>query len=534
MRLFKEITGRSLAGLQYRLLAYPKLLILAFLVGGGFSLNYTLENLGINTDTSQMLAQDLPFQKARQRLLEAFPQDDLAILVVVDGATPEQTHRVLAYLGERLDSDTEHIVSHYIPGEGPFFQHHGLLYLDLEELQQLAADLAQAQPFIGRLSQDNSLTGLLSVIGLALETTESELPVDLAPLLGEIRSVVRVALQGERYTVSWQRLMYGENQDFQSTRRFILVKPVLDYRDLLPADASLRAVRAIADAAEKRFPGARVRLTGEVALEHDELHSLERSAAAASLASLLLVCTILMLGLRSPTLTFATLFCLVIGLVYTAAFAAFTVGRLNLISIAFAVLYIGLAVDYAIHFTLRYRELLDQKINRVAVLQQTLTSVGPSIALCAVTTAAGFYAFVPTAYAGVSELGIIAGSSMLIGLVVTLTLLPAMLKILPLTLPQKRRSSILPDGFYRFPVVYGRLIRRLSTVLAITAAVLLTQVRFDFNPVNLRDPSLESVAAFKELLTDRRSSPMTLSVLANNRNYSKRKSMIYRDLTRTI
>lgn len=457
MRLFKEITGRSLAGLQYRLPAYPKLLILAFLVGGGFSLNYTLENLGINTDTSQMLAQDLPFQKARQRLLEAFPQDDLAILVVVDGATPEQTRRVLAYLGERLSSDEEHIVSYYIPGEGPYFQRHGLLYLDLEDLQQLAADLAQAQPFIGRLSQDNSLTGLLSVIGLALETTKSKLPVDLAPLLGEIRSVVRAALQGERHTVSWQRLMYGENQDFQSTRRFILVKPVLDYRDLLPADASLRAVRTIADTAEKRFPGARVRLTGEVALEHDELHSLERSAAAASLASLLLVCTVLMLGLRSPTLTFTTLFCLVIGLVYTAAFAAFTVGWINLISIAFAVLYIGLAVDYAIHFTLRYRELLDQKINRVAVLQQTLTSVGPSIALCAVTTAAGFYAFVPTAYAGVSELGIIAGSGMLIGLVVTFTLLPAMLKILPLTLPRKSRSSILPDGFYRFPVVYGRL-----------------------------------------------------------------------------
>jgi uncharacterized protein len=478
MKLFGQGLARPLAWLERRLLAYPKLLILVFVAGCGSSLIYTIENLGINTDTTQMLAPDLPFQQDRKRLIETFPQDDQAILVVVGGETPEQTRRLLSYLGDRLESDAGHVVSYYIPGEGPYFERHGLLYLNLEDLEKLAVNLAQAQPFIGKLSRDNSLNGLLSIVGSAITTTDIELPVDLAPLLAEIRNALQPTLYGGIYPVSWQRLMFGKEQDLLTNRRFILVKPILDYTALMPAEESLRAVRAIADDAQLRFPGARVRLTGEITLEHDELESVSRSAAIASLASLILVCTVLMLGLRSPAMTFATFVCMVIGLIFTAAFAALSVGRVNLISIAFAVLYIGLAVDYAIHFCLRYRELLRRKMARASALNQTLASVGPSIALCAVTTAAGFYAFVPTAYAGVSELGIIAGSGMMIGLLVTLTLLPAILKVLPLGLTEKSIGIAFPDRFYRFPMAHRTLIRRFSYLLAIGAAMLLTQPMF--------------------------------------------------------
>lgn len=515
MRIAAGVSFKSLARLHERLLAYPRLLILLACFACGFSLNYTIENLGINTDTTAMLSQELPFQLNRKRLIQAFPQDDQAILVVVDSESPVQTSRALSYLGKQLRAEKSHVESVYIPGEGPFFERHSLLYLELDELEELAGALAEAQPFIGRLSQDNSLNGLFSIIGLAITTVDFDLPIDIAPLLDKIREAFRSGLEGKDYQLSWHDLMSRSEPDLLTTQRFILAKPKLDFSELMPAEKSLQVFRAIANNAKKIFPLVRIRLTGEIALEHEELESVSHSATVASLFSLVLVCTALLVGLRSLKLMVATLVSLVIGLILTAGFATLAVGHLNLISIAFAVLYIGLSVDYAIHYCLRYREMLQKNLSPRQALTFSNQTITPSITLCAITTSAGFYAFVPTAYSGVSELGIIAGTGMLIGLAVTLTVLPAMLKILPLkSVKPKSQSVVFADWIYRFPFDYRTVIRWSALVFSISAVALLTKVSFDFNPVNLRDPNSESVSTFKDLLKTKETSPMTLTVLA--------------------
>ena len=185
-----------------------------------------------------------------------------------------------------------------------------------------------------------------------------------------------------------------------------------------PAAAAIADVRAIAarlDAARRRVS---VRLTGTIAMEHEELLSVSRGAGLGALATLVMVALVLYAALRSWRLLAASLVTLVVGLALTAAFAAVAVGQLNLLSIAFVVLNVGLGSDYVIHVLLRYRELAAAGQATNAALVETVRGVGSSLVLCAVTTAAGFYAFIPTTFSGVSELGLIAGTGVFFGLFV--------------------------------------------------------------------------------------------------------------------
>ncbi|WAK03511.1 MMPL family transporter [Methylobacter sp. YRD-M1] len=519
MKKVTEVYGQFITHLDSRLLRYPKTLILLVLLLCGFSLYYTAKHMGVDADTTDILSKDLQFQKDRERFIKTFPQDDQAILVVVDAKTPEQATQALDYLGAQFSREKQQIQSVYIPGAGDFFDRHGLLYPDLKEVQDLAGKMTEAQPFIGALSKDNSLKGLLLILGQALTEEAHELPADLNPMLDKIRLAVRAAIEDKTYQLSWQQMMMGEDNDLLSTRRFILLKPHLEFNELMPAEKPLATVRAITDKAEQAFPGVNVRLTGEVVLEHDELATVTYSAEMASAFSFLLVFLSLLVGFRSVKLTLATLSVLTMGLMLTFGFATLAFGNLNLISISFAALYIGIGDDYAVQVCMRYRELLQQKMSRWQALTEAVRRVAPPITLCAITGATGFFSFVPTKYTGVSELGAIAGAGIFISLLITLTVLPAVLKLFPLNSgPAKKSDHLFPDWVYRFPIEHAKLVRWTTLALIVVGLGLLTQARFDINPLNLRDPESESVVTFRELLKTKDTSPMTLTVMAKSKD----------------
>src|SRR5690606_25179235 len=147
-----------------------------------------------------------------------------------------------------------------------------------------------------------------------------------------------------------------------------------------------------------------VRLTGTVAMEYEELRTLAEGAGFASIASLVLVATLLFATLRSWRFLAIAIGMLLVGLSLTAAFAAATVGHLNLLSVAFVVLYVGLGVDYITHMTLRVKELRAAGEPLDAAVRHSAREIGSSLFVCAVTTSVAFFAFIPTSFAGVSEL----------------------------------------------------------------------------------------------------------------------------------
>jgi hopanoid biosynthesis associated RND transporter like protein HpnN len=499
--------------------------LLACLVTGSL-LYYTVNNLGINTDTAEMLSESLPFRRNYKAFKTAFPQYDDAMLIVIDAETPELAQEASTALVAELKRDTDLFSFVYLPGGDSFFQKYGLMYLSPEELDDLADNLAQIQPFLGRLTRDQSLRGLFSMLTAGVNAVMEGEDIDLSPVLDRINEAVEASIDQRYYALSWQELMLGAELTSEHQRRLILAKPRLDYSKFLPAETALKVARRLAEELHlTEAHGIEVRITGDAALEYEELLSVIRGAGIAGILALIMVGIVLFPGLGSPRLVFATLITLIMGLIWNAAFAAFAVGHLNLISVAFAVLYIGLSVAYAIHFCLRYKELIQQSTPHSSALLQTARDIGSSLVLCSITTAFGFYAFIPTVFEGVAELGLISGTGMFISLIANLTVLPALLSLMPLTSESvrlKREQKRPIAKLLSMPTEHARVVRITSLVLGTGAILLLPFVTFDNNPMNLRDPDSESVVTFKELLAQSRNSPWTLTVLATDNEDANR------------
>lgn len=482
-------------------------------------INYTKNNLGMNTDTKDMLSPELPWRKLDLEYEQHFPQYTDNILIVVEAHTPDQAMDAADLIYQKLLQETTLFKSIYYPSALSIFKDSALLYLDIDELQDLTDNLASIQPFLSRLTDDQSMRGLLSMLSEAIDALEDGEDIELEPLLEEINQALTAASAEQTYRVSWQSLMSGENESKQIHRQFILLQPLLDYSSLLPAKPAISRIQAITDelAIEDKI-GADVRLTGSAVLSYEEMLSVTKGTEIAMILALCMVTAIMLFGLGSLRLMVATLATLIFGLILTAAFATFAIGKLNLISVAFAVLYIGLGVDFAIHYCLRYRELLFEGIDSNEALQKSSLNIGSSLFLCAITTAIGFFAFIPTDYDGVAELGLISGIGMFISLIVTLTLLPALLGLMPLRIQARQQKRSLAFHKLLFlPLQYAKSVKIFSLLLAILLLGLISGVRFDYNTLNLQDPGNESVQTYQDLLADSNTSPWTGIILATGK-----------------
>ena len=487
-----------------------------------FAMRYTVDNLSMNTDTEHMLSEDLVWRKLDQEYERLFPQYDNNILIVVEAATPDQAGDAAALLYEHLQPEQALFEFVYYPNALAGFRESGLLYLDTKELQDLSDNLAEVQPFLARLARDPSLRGLLEVLADALDARADGEQVELDPVLTRINAAIEALQDGRPYRLSWQELMSGDKPDAaglpgagagQSTyREFILMQPKLDYGGFFPATPAIDKIHQVYEDLDiASSPGAQIRLTGATVLAHEEMLSVMKGTKTAAVLALALVTLILLVGLGSVKLALVTVISLVTGLLFTAAFATLTVGELNLISVAFAVLYIGLGVDFAIHYCLRYREHLIGGEDRQRALEKTSVNIGGSLFLCAVSTAIGFFAFIPTDYTGVAELGWISGFGMFISFVVTLTVIPALLSLLPI-----KPGADRPVGGWRLVELHPGKILGGAAFLALASALLLAGIRFDHNPLNLHDQDGAALTTFRQLLAENDLTPWTAIIIAND------------------
>lgn len=464
----------------------------------------------IDTDTEDMLSASLPFRQNAIAIDAAFPSLDGRMLVVVEAPDADRADAMARVLVEkfRADADVFQDVSSSVAD--PFLDKHGLLYLSREDLTELAERLAAAQPFLGTLWQQPNLAGLERMMAL-LAKADTDNPASLSEAARVLERMADTA-DGSKGPLSWSGiLMPGDAASLVPVRRLISVKPVLDYTTLHPAGRAKAVVAKIA-ADATRYDGVSVRITGGTALEDEELRSVEDGMAAAGIVSLIAVSLILILGLRSLGAITALLATLIAGLIFTAAFAIFALGALNLISVAFAVLFVGLSVDFGIHVYLRSLEAARQRAWRMALVDGA-RAVAPSLTLCAVTSAIAFFSFLPTAYVGLAELGLIAGVGMMVALVVNLTLLPALLALLvrrPPTLRgmaspthsvSARRAGIVVVG------VFG---------VSAVCLWLASGARFDFDPMNLRSPDGPAMQTFADLSEAGLISPYDAEILTTN------------------
>ncbi|RFB76419.1 hopanoid transporter HpnN [Methylovirgula sp. 4M-Z18] len=488
--------------------------LLAVLLGAGASI-YAAAHFAINTNSSDLISPDVAWRRYEAAFNAAFPNLIADVVVVVDAQSPDQADAAANSLAHKLETMPNAIQLVRQTGTGSFFAQNGLLYLPTDDVRHVTGQLEGLAPFLGGLAADPSVEGLAHVLtGLGNGLASGQTPPDALDknAIGAISDTLDGVLAGKAMGLDWNRL--GGPADKRGTRRLLLVRPVLDFTDLQPGHLADEAIRSAAKEL-KLTPenGIRVRLTGDVPMADQEFSTLAEGAGLNGILTGLAILIILWLALRSARIILAVLVSLVVGLAITAALGLLMVGTFNLISVAFAVLFVGLGVDFGIQFSVRYRDERHQSDDLSIALDQTALKAGRPLTLAAAAVAAGFYSFLPTSYRGLSELGLIAGTGMIVALVTSITVLPACMRIL------RPRGEAEPVGFlflapvdrftarYRYPILA-------ITLLAVALGLpLLWHVRFDFNPIHLRSAKVESVSTFIDLTRDPDTSPATIHIL---------------------
>ncbi|MGB2594193.1 MAG: MMPL family transporter [Pseudolabrys sp.] len=495
---------------------FPLPIIVLALVAAASAAVYSARHFAINTDVNKLISRELDWRQREAEFEKAFPGHFGSTLVVIDAPTAEYASRAAAELGTKLKAQPQLFRSVNDIGGSEFFARNGLLYRPTEDVASFAKGLGQAAPLVGTLVGDPSLRGLTRTLSLGLIGVQSKLTTldALARPLSMASTTIEGVLAGRPASFSWQAMLNGQDPGPADLRRLIEVRPVLDFSALQPGQVSSKAIRQAASdlQLDKKYQ-ARVRLTGSVPMADEEFATVQDGALENAIGTVITVLVILWLALKSARLIVAVFINLVVGLALTAAFGLMMVGALNMISVAFAVLFVGLGVDFGIQFSVRYRAERHDVPELAPALVQAAEKIGVPLTLAAAAVAAGFLSFLPTDYRGVSELGQIAGVGMLIAYVTSITLLPALITVLNPTGEAEPigYSALAPiDRFlqvHRVPVIVGTL------AVAVLGAPLLYYLTFDFDPIHLRSPKTESISTLLALGGDPQAGSNSVNII---------------------
>ena len=486
---------------------------------GAASTNYVVAHFAMTTDTYSLLSPKLAWRVRETAFNVAFPQDAANVVVVIDAQTPELGEEAAAELAANLSAQRSMFRSVERPDGGPFWAKNRLLFASTEDVQAVTAQLLKVQPFLGPMASDPSLRGLAGALSLALQGVDAG-QASLQDLHTPIRGLAD-ALQGIHTGnpgfFSWGALITGHPAERSELRHIILVDPRLDFTQLQPGQSAMEAIRATVERLQlDNAHGVRVRLTGPVPLQDEEFATLaQRAGLIACLASAAML-LMLWFALRSLRLIGAILVTTLLGLTTATALGLAVFHRFNVISVAFIPLFVGLGIDIGIQFCVRYRaeRLAAQDVR--AALVATGHEMGRSLTLAATAIGVGFLAFGPTAYYGVSQLGVIAGLGIFAALALNLTVLPALVGLTRPPGAPERGTNVRLTMVDTYVLRHRRLVLGSGVTAAVICTALLPLVRFDFNPMHLRSTEAESVATLLDLMRDPEQSPNTLEVIRSN------------------
>jgi uncharacterized protein len=503
------------------LLRHPLGIILAAVLGAALSLLLALTHLAFHPNRLDLIAAGERYthlQRAYDREFEALPG---GAIVVIRSETPERATAFATALAQRWQADPNiGQVLYRINTDA--LKHKALWYLAPEDLIALRQQLEHYQDPLTELAASPTLETLFALInreltqglvghvftGVLEEDGQQRDPLGLSVLRALLQQMNQWLDGPRRYRSPWAVVFTEELKAlapdgflWSDDKRvlFVLVKPKQEAGEFNRFRETIRQMRADVRALRHTYPDVEVGITGKDVLDADEMGVAQRDTTIATVLSALGV-TLLYVGVFRevvrPLLALATLG---IGACWALGWTTLTVGHLNIVSIVFLPMLMGLGIDYGSYVIARYEE-----EKRAAgkglreALAQTFTATGPGIATTALATALTFGTLCLTGSKGITELGFIGGSSVLLTCLATYVALPALLAVheryRPANTTRPRRARAGGRGayleiLYRYPwatLTAGALLAGLSLLTA-------GSVGTDFNLLHLQAKGTESV-----------------------------------------
>jgi len=474
---------------------YPRTVLLVVALLTVVAAWVSLTHYAMNSRLGDLVTQQADWRDDYESYQAAFPQLVETAMVVVTGQSFTQVEETALALERAIKADKTHFADVYAPANEAFFRDHALLLMELERLDEVTDTLAEAQPLLSAVAEEATLHRILTLVNEGLGEDE---PAGFSRILRRLTESAAKVNAGQDATVPWADEFFPATDNY----RIIFLRGLQNYGATLPnAEIVARLRTIIADVlpeAELAPRGLQVRLTGEVALRHDEVEAAVSGVQIAGGLALLLLGTVLAFGVRSGRIVAATFAVLLVGVVWTSAWALLSVGSYNTLSLVFLVMFFGLGVDFCVHYCLRLQEAAAETNDVRTAFAQTTRSVGPAVLLCTVTTAIGFLGFLPTPYKGLADLGVISAGGMGVACVLTFTLLPALFALMGLPRPRALATARGSDAIA--VLVRGRAgVLGMLVVLVAGCLWLAPRMTFDYSVLALRDPDAESMQTLREL-----------------------------------
>jgi hopanoid biosynthesis associated RND transporter like protein HpnN len=515
---------RGLFGMVVR---YPRIILATALVLSLLSVVYTKQSMEFLTGRDDLMPKNTGFHRDYRAWRQEFG-DMEEIVVVIEADDQELAGRFGERLYAKLAAEKKYVQEVFFPFGLEFFKKNGLLFMPLSELKALQQNLTMARPALKALAAAPSVQTLFSFLTGEMDRyvqqrgsgpgAEKQL-ASLTFMLDRLGLGFKKFGEGGATSFSLEEFFTasGDGKESQLAKagkmQILTLLPVKNATSFVPAQAAIDLVRREIGALRKlpEFKGVRVGLTGTPVLEHEEMATSEHDITVATVISLALTVILLIFAFRGGVNVFAAMVTLGVAICLSFGFATLAVGHLNILSMVFAIMLIGIGIEYGIQVVLRYQEELAGGAGELDAIAAGLNRNVWAIVMAAATVAAAFLTFVFTDFKGIAELGIIAGGGIVICVIVTFTVLPAMLVLLAKYRKSGTRDSGLGTGENKkqTPVRgivkqllfdYPKLVIAITVVLCIASIYPLRRVTFDYNLMNLQAKGLESVTYAYKLM----------------------------------
>ncbi len=537
---------RRLADLLYHRpdwIVWPQIVLFIVAAGGTWSF------LKPDLDRKNLVGAERRYHRNFQLFKKEFPvQDDL--VAVVESEDHEKNRQFIERLGARLESHsttvhpTNLLTDVFFKGELKLMGRKALLFVPERDLEALSRTIAEYRPFIQQFAGASNLATLFGSVNHQIRTAKREASaanesmVRALPALERIIRRANESLGKSGFAPSpGIDALFGAGPEAERAKYI-----TFDHGRIYIATAKARLAalgpdavalfRRLLDETHREVPGVNVGITGEPVLEYDEMQQSQHDSTLATILSLVIVAIIFVFGYGEIGRPMKAVLCLVIGLGYTLGYTTLVIGHLNILTITFVPMLIGLAIDFGIHLITRYEEELRLGQSPRDAMEKAVVNTGNGIFTGCFTTAGAFFAMALTGFKGIQEMGIITGGGMLICLVPMMTLLPVLLlrrsrqnAIVPLeartaaTPPASPLGEAALDSRARFERLW---LDRPWTVIGVVFVLCLLSIArfpvvfFDYNLLNMQSPRLDSVIFERKLIRSSERSVLYGAMVANS------------------
>ena len=363
---------------------YPQICIFVFGVA------FTVKKLEFDTSRDDLVGSDKKYHHNFLKFKKEFPsQDDL--VVIVESEMMEKNRQFVERLGARLEKETNLFSDVFYKGDLKMLGPKALLFVPEKDLEELHKTLGEFRPFIDQFTQATNLASLFQLVNRQFRTAKQEENKENEAMVKALPALERIIVQA---TQAVRRpgtapspginALFGAGNEAEREMyiTFAQGRIYLVTTRALTAALSERAVQRLRELVQQtqlEVPGLNVGITGEPVLEFDEMAQSKIDSGLASIVSLVLCAAIFMFGYNQIGRPIKAVLCLVVGLGYTMFFTTLAVGHLNILTITFAPILIGLAIDFGVHLITRYEEELRRGSTQRDAIEKAIVNTGVGI-----------------------------------------------------------------------------------------------------------------------------------------------------------